>query len=209
MRRCLPLLSALALAVVVVVTACSGGADDLGPSATVGTAPTTTTTAPRPVDPAVIPSDPTQIDEPYVQAVVDALFAVDAEATKIFVETRNPIDERAIDYLEAIYVPEELDRQLNIWFKTLATGSDTLRPGAVRNDVQRVMDVAKDCVFIEVSRDYSETTKRDVAPGTIYLGLTPKQGTHDPNGMNPTGWMLFMDGLNPDGSVPENPCAGR
>ncbi|MGI9121042.1 MAG: hypothetical protein ACR2G7_13130, partial [Acidimicrobiales bacterium] len=103
MRRCLPLLSTLPLAVLVVVTACSGGADDLGPSATVGTAPTTTTTTPRPVDPAVIPGDLSEIDEPYVQAVVDALYAVDAEATKIFVETRNPIDERAIDYLEAIY----------------------------------------------------------------------------------------------------------
>ena len=57
-----------------------------------------------------------------VQAVVDALFAVDAEATKIFVETRNPTDERVIDYLEAIYVPEELDRQLNQWFKSLARG---------------------------------------------------------------------------------------
>lgn len=209
MRRCLPLLSALALAVVVVVTACSGGADDLGPSATVGTAPTTTTTAPRPVDPAVIPSDPTQIDEPYVQAVVDALFAVDAEATKIFVETRNPIDERAIDYLEAIYVPEELDRQLNIWFKSLAARADELLPGVLKNDVKEVIDARGDCVYVGVESDYSEVSKNGSLLSMNYLGLTPKIDGDDPDGRNPTAWMMFMDGVNLDGSRPDNPCEGR
>jgi hypothetical protein len=41
----------------------------------------------RAIDVATIPADPAQIDEAYVQAVVDTLFEVDAKATKIFVET--------------------------------------------------------------------------------------------------------------------------
>ncbi|MGI9119499.1 MAG: hypothetical protein ACR2G7_05160 [Acidimicrobiales bacterium] len=149
------------MAVLVVVTACSGGGDDLGPSATVGTAPTTATTAPRPVDPAVIPTDLSQIDEPYVQAVVDALFAVDAEAGKIFQETRNPIDERAIGYLKAIYVGDELDQQINVWFTTLASGSDTLLPGALKNRVTRMIDVPRTACSLR-SRPTSRRRRREM-----------------------------------------------
>ncbi|MDQ3353224.1 MAG: hypothetical protein M3507_01835 [Actinomycetota bacterium] len=69
--------------------------------------------------------------------MVDALYAVDAQATKIFVETKE-LDERAIDILRSIYLPEELDRQVDSWFQTLAQGSDTLVSGALGNDVQRL-----------------------------------------------------------------------
>ncbi|MGH2697410.1 MAG: hypothetical protein ACRDIW_10515, partial [Actinomycetota bacterium] len=145
----------------------------------------------------------------YVQAVVDALYAVDAGATRIFVETRA-LDQRAIDHLAAIYVEDEVQRQVNTWAQSLAVRADQLLPGTLGNDVQRVIDVAPDCVYVKVLRDYSETTTRQDAPSrTVYLGLTPKIPGEDPEGLNPTAWMLFMDGLNPDGSQPENPCAGR
>ncbi len=190
-----------------VVGACgTEGGDDLGPAATLGTGPTTTSApAPEPVDVAVIPEDPADIDEAYVQAVVDALFAVDAQATKIFVETRAP-DDRAIDYLEAIYLPEELDRQINSWFQTLARGSETLLPGALLNDVDRLISAGTECTFFAVTRNYSMTTTRDVPPRTVYLGITPKDADDDPNDLNPTAWMLFTDGFNEDGSEPPNPC---
>jgi hypothetical protein len=196
--------------VAVLAGACSSGDDDdLGPAATIGPGPTTTSTAARPVDVSVIPDDPADIDEAYVQAVVDALFAVDAQATAIFVETQQ-LDERAIDVLRSIYVPDELDRQVNIWGQSLAQRSENLLPGQLGNEVEQVIDVTDDCVYLEVSRDYSKTTKREVSPGTIYLGLTPKaDANNDPENRNVTAWMLFMDGLNPDGSRPENPCEGR
>ena len=62
---------------------------------------------------------------------------------------------------------------------------------------------------MEVQRDYSMTTSRDAPERAMYLGLTPKLQGDDPNHVNPTAWMLFMDGLNADGTEPENPCAGR
>jgi hypothetical protein len=188
--------------------ACSDGEESLGPAGTVGPAPTTTSTTARPIDPGVIPEDPADIDETYVQAVVDALFEVDAKATKIFVETKAP-DDRAIEYLRAIYLQEELDRQLNVWFKSLARGSETLLPGALQHEIVRFVGRASDCLFFEVERDYSKTTSRDAAPRRTYLGLTPKSVEDDPQGFNPTAWMLFSDGFNEDGSQPEDPCAGR
>jgi hypothetical protein len=197
------------LAVAALAGACGSGDDeDLGPAATIGPGPTTTSTTARPVDVAVIPDDPAEIDEAYVQAVVDALFAVDAQATKIFVETQR-LDEEAIDILRSIYVPEELDRQVNIWFQDLAQRGEELLPGVLHNDVQRVIDVADDCVYLEVLRDYKDTTTRESSPRPIYLGLTPKLEDEDPSGRNGTSWMIFMNGLNPDGSEPENPCADR
>ncbi|MDP9453491.1 MAG: hypothetical protein M3P97_08950 [Actinomycetota bacterium] len=197
------------MALALIAAACGGDDDaDLVPAATVGTAPTTTSTTARPIDVAVIPDDPAQIDEDYVQAVVDALFAVDAEATKIFVETKT-LDERGIDYLEAIYTEDEVERQVNIWFQSLAQRADELLGGTLLNDVQRVIDVADDCIYIEVESDYSEVTTRDAPLTSNYLGLTPKDEDDDPEGRNPTAWMMFMDAVNLDGSEPENPCEGR
>jgi hypothetical protein len=167
-----------------------------------------TSTTARPIDPAVIPTDPADIDETYVQAVVDALFEVDAKATKIFVETKAP-DDRAVEYLRAIYLQDELDEQVDVWFTSLARGSDTLLPGALRNEIIRFVGRAEDCLFFEVERDYSRTTSRDAPSRRVYLGLTPKQADDDPQGFNPTAWMLFSDGFNEDGSQPEDPCAGR
>ncbi len=197
------------MALALIAAACGGDDDaDLVPAATVGTAPTTTSTTARPIDVAVIPDDPAQIDEDYVQAVVDALFAVDAEATKIFVATKT-LDERGIDYLEAIYTEDEVERQVNAWFQSLAQRADELLPGALLNDVQRVIDVAPDCVYLEVLRSYERTTTRDAPERSIYIGLTPKIESDDTTGLNPTAWIMFMDGLGEDTFQPENPCAGR
>lgn len=206
MRRRSPSLSALLVAGALVAVGCSAGGDEpLTPAATVGTAPAPPPTSLPPVDPAVIPADPAEIDERYVQAVVDALFAVDAKATEIFVETKT-LDQRAIDYLAAIYVGEELDRQADAWFKTFARGSQTLLPGPLRNDVTRLVSVSPDCTFIAVERDYSLTSTSGTPPRTVYLGLSPKAPDDDPMNLNPTAWVLFSDGFNVDGSQPEDPC---
>ncbi|HEV2071506.1 MAG TPA: hypothetical protein VGR26_17090 [Acidimicrobiales bacterium] len=168
----------------------------------------TSSTEPAP-DPAVIPDDPAEIDEEYVQAVLDELFAVEAKAGEIFIATRT-LDERAMEYLEAIYIGEELEQQKNVWFQDLALRADELRPGVRRTDVQRLLDVKADCVFLEAERDYSETTAGEAPPNRIvYLGLTPKLEGDDPEGLNPTRWMLFASVLREDDSEPENPCAGR
>jgi hypothetical protein len=188
--------------------ACSDGEESLGPAGTVGPAPTITSTTARPIDPAVIPEDPADIDEPYVQAVVDALFEVDAKATKIFVETQAP-DERAVEHLRAIYLQDELDQQVDVWFKSLARGTENLLPGVLENDVTRLIGRADDCIYLEVEVDFSATTTLDVGTSLNYLGLTPKQVGDDPSSLNPTAWMLFSDGVNVDGSEPEDPCAGR
>ncbi len=207
MLRSFLLFSALSLTAVLAV-ACSAERADLGPSATVGTAPTTATTSPG-IDTSVIPADPAAIDEAYVQAVVDDLFAVDAKATKIFVETKDITNEEALRYLDAIFVGEEREQQLNAWFQTLALRAHQVLPGALIHDVRRVIDVAPDCVFFEAERDFSQTTTNEAPSSTTYLGLTPKREGDDPAGLNPTAWMLFNDSVSPDGPEQGNPCEGR
>ena len=202
-RRTLALLSALLLA-----GGCSNDGEQPPPAATVPSEVTTSSTAPATPDPAVIPDDPAEIDEEYVQAVVAELFAVDAKATEIFVTTKT-LDERAIEYLEAIYTEEEAERQVDHWFQDLAHRSDELLTGALRNKVTRVIDVGDDCVYAEVETDYSQVSTRKAPPAHNYLGLTPKVDGDDPEGLNPTAWVLFMDGIEPDGSAPENPCENR
>ncbi len=202
MRRTLALLSALLLA-----GGCSNDGEQPPPAATVPSEVTTSSTAPAAPDPAVIPDDLAEIDEEYVQAVVDELFAVEAKAAEIFIATRE-MDERALEYLRAIYTEDEFQSQQNVWFQSLAVGYESLVPGTLRHEVERIIDVRPDCIYLKAIRDYSETTTRDVGTGPIFLGLTPKRETDDPNSLNPTEWMLFMNGFNPDGSEPENPCAG-
>ncbi len=191
--------------VALVAGACSGGQSDLGPSATLGTAPTTSASE-RVIDPSVIPADPADIDEAYVQAVVDALFEVDAKATKIYVETKDVTNKEAAAYLRSIYVPEEFERQINLWFQDLALRSGELLPGVLGNEVRRVLDAASDCVYVEVIRDYSSTSRLAAPPRAAYLGLTPKLPDDDPSELNPTAWMLFMSGVDPE---PGSPCEGR
>jgi hypothetical protein len=186
--------------------ACSDGEESLGPAGTVGPAPTTTSTTARPIDPAVIPEDPADIDEPYVQAVVDALFEVDAKATKIFVETKAP-DEQAISYLEAIFIGEELDQQINAWFQDLALRPEQLLSGTLRHSVQQIIASAPGCVFFTAERDFSETTTNDAPLSLTYLALAPKGEGDDSEGLNPTAWMVFSDSISLDGPETENPCA--
>jgi hypothetical protein len=204
MRRTLALLFTL-----LVASGCSNDANQLPPAATVPSEVSTPSTAPPAPDPAVIPEDLAEIDEAYVQAVVDELFAVEAKAGEIFIATRT-LDEEAIDYLEAIYIGEELDQQVNVWFQALASRPEELLPGVRHNEVKRLVDVTADCVFFEAERDYSETTTREAPPKRlVHLGLTPKLEDDDPNDLNPTAWVLFTSSADPDGSLVENPCAGR
>jgi hypothetical protein len=201
-RRSFPLLSALAL--LVVVSGCAPDDADLGPAATVGTAPTSVPTTARPIDVAVIPDDPADIDEAYVQAVVDALFAVDAKATEVFVETRQ-LDEDGIAYLEAIYIGDELDQQIEVWSETL--NSEDLLAGALEHDVTRLIQVFDDCVYFAAQRSFAMTSSAAVPPRIVYLGISPKPVPTDaPLDRNPTAWMLFTDGFNLDGSQPEDAC---
>jgi hypothetical protein len=195
------------VAVLLCASACSEGEAALGPAGSLGTAPTTTSTTAREIDPAVIPDDLADIDEAYVQVVVDALFEVDAKATKIFVETQE-VDEDAVDILRGIYVSDEVDRQIYIWSQDLTLRGNELLPGVLHNDVVRVIEVSENCVYVEVESDYSDVTSREAPLKSNYLGLTPKIDGDDPEGLNPTGWIMFMNGVEPDGSEPKNPCAG-
>ncbi len=168
MRRTLALLSALLLA-----GGCSNDGEQPPPAATVPSEVTTSSTAPAAPDPAVIPDDLAEIDEEYVQAVVDELFAVEAKAAEIFIATRDPLDERALEYLRAIYTEDEFQSQQNVWFQSLAVGYELLcweLCGTTSTDSSMCAQIASTHGLLVIIRK----PRLGYGTGPIFLGLTPK-----------------------------------
>lgn len=179
----------------------------LPPEPTVPTAPSTAPTT-APIDVSVIPP---VIDEPYVNAVLAALDEVSGRATRAIVASKNVTPEAA-DLLNAIYDDERFTIQVDAWYE--AIGSDPQlsalkpNPGNRKTTVNRLISASADCVWVAVDRDYSANAAAPVEPGVEYIALRPLDPSNDPNQYNPTAWMITVDGMNPDGSEPGNPCAG-
>lgn len=183
-----------------------GGA--LGPDATIGSSSPSSTEAP---DPYAIPDDPADIDEAYVQRVVDALYEVDGEATSLFLADAGVTDE-AVDRLRAVYSGETFDEQLAGWEQLVQDPSRLAAfrdpPGALRHSVIRVVERTDDCVTVEAERTYERVLLTPGDPSLVFLGLEARDSSA-PRDMNRTPWVLFADGLLPTGqAVPEGVCDG-
>ncbi|MDQ6727102.1 MAG: hypothetical protein M3066_13175, partial [Actinomycetota bacterium] len=73
--------------------------------------------------------------------------------------------------------------------------------------VSKVITESRDCVFAQVKRDYSPATSGPAAPlATLYVVLVAKNAADDPKAYNPTGWAMLYDGIQDDGSQPEDVC---
>jgi len=73
--------------------------------------------------------------------------------------------------------------------------------------VARLITAGPECVFAEVTRDYSPTsTGPPRPPARLYVVLVPRSTVDDPKGYNPTSWAMLYDGVQDDGSQPENVC---
>lgn len=172
---------------------------------TVPTAVSTTTTT-APIDVSVIP--PT-IDGPYLTAVLAALDQVDGDATRMIVAAKN-LTPAAADYLNAIYSDEALKQEADGWFESLADdpqlGGVRSNPGDRRTVVERVIAASPTCVWLAVQRDYSARNVEAVPTRIEYLALQPIDATNDPRKLNPTPWMITIDGFRADGKEPSNPC---
>lgn len=199
MRRALCLVFA-----VLVLGACSddGAGDD--PSATVPTAPTTTSTTAS--DPYAVPA---VIDAAYLDLVLAALEQVDGDVARIVVQEGYLVP-AAVDRIQAIYALDEANEQLRLWGHAIREGLDAVLkqpPGNRVTHVRRIVEVVEDkCVFAEVVRDYKAVARDPDPPRTSYIALSRLQPQADPMDLNPTPWVISFAGLNEDGSQPESPC---
>ena len=106
----------LAMTLLLASTACGGDGDGDGatPTTTEGPRSTTsssTTTTTEPVDPSVVPDDPSEIDEEYIEAVANELYRVLRDANAIQV-ARGDL-QGMVDRYNAVYAPEAADLLLN------------------------------------------------------------------------------------------------
>lgn len=198
------LASALALSL---LAACSSSPGDDTADATVPTAPpleTTTTAAP---DPFAVPE---VIDEAYVNRVLAALYRIDGDVLRrVVADGEVPSDARRM--LRAMYNDPQFELEFQGTLKTVARGLDRFKrpPGDRKTEVVKLMTARPDCIFVEVTVDFSDVVVSPPAAtgDTHFLALQPTQPGADPQEINKTAWSIAYTEIVKKGEAPqEQPC---
>ncbi len=197
--------AAVSLVLLGALVGCSSGGDAAAPTATLGTAPP----APTTTDPYAVPP---VIDEAYVNRVLEGLDAAVGEVVRMVVRERR-IPYEAAERLQAIYIDRDawqltIDLLQQDSFDNFSSYKDN--PGDLDTTVTKLLVATKECVFAEVSRDYSQVGIRPDPPvSREWVALRPVTPEADPKGYNFTRWGFIYDGFTADRSSPQDPCAGR
>lgn len=196
--------SSLAVAAVLLLTA--GCSDDNPPPRSQASIPEATaapsTTNP---DPYAVPG---VIDEAYLNRVLAALDDAAGKATRSSMRERA-MTEESLQILKAVYLDEAFRERVNLLQDNAENGFRNYRsnPGAVKTTVARIISSTPTCVFMNVQRDYREVAANPPPPDTDqYVGLREHPVGSDPEGHNPTPWIIIYDGFLEDGSQPPDPC---
>ncbi len=175
-----------ALLLVLLFAACSGGSEGAA------TAP-----APTVAD-----------EEATVNRVLAGLDGVMGDLQRILVK-EGRITTEVTDRVQAIYTGPEILNQIDAFRADLAAGLSRYKatPGNRVTTVSRLITHNPVCVFAQVRRDYSPITEGPApGPASLYVILVPKHGSDDPRQLNPTPWAMLYDGVQEDGSQPEDVC---
>jgi len=205
----------LAAALLTALVACSPSSADRGnaaantvrtePSAnpTIATAPLATTTT----NPYAVPA---AIDVAYVNRVLAGLDAANGDTTRLVIRTRT-ITQEAYDRLKAIYAdPTFMQINIDGYERDIRDNFRSYKssPGDLKSTVSRLISARSDCVFVQVSRDYTSAGINPLAElQTQWVALTLLDRTRDPKGYNPTPWAFKYDGFPPNRNQPADPCA--
>ncbi len=147
-------------------------------------------------------------DDEAIDRVLAGLDTVMGDLQRILVKERT-ITAEVTGRLRAIYTGPELLNQIDAFKADVAAGLVGYKspPGNRLTLVSRVVTVSRDCVFAEVKRDYSPTSSGSPTPlATLYVVLVAKNAADDPKAYNPTGWAMLYDGVQDDGSQPDDAC---
>ena len=151
---------------------------------------------------------PTSEDEATVNQVLAGLDAVMGDLQRALVKDRR-ITTEVTDRLQAIYTGPEILNQIDAFRADLANGLSRYKatPGNRVTTVSRLITYNPVCVFAQGQRDYSPITEGQApGPASLYVILVPKHDSDDPRGLNPTPWAMLYDGVQEDGSQPEDVC---
>jgi len=197
-----------ALVVVVLALAACSDDDTADPGVTTTESPTTTvettTTADPPPDPSVIPDDPADIDEEYVEAVLTELFHLDGEVIRI--AQRDGASPELSDRTTAIFVGHVAEAQLQALADAVATDFEGYSDpaGDVGVDVSAVVAASSDCVSVEAVQDFRQVGPAGLEGVDARIELRPN---HAMSEFNPTAWVIEL--MQPTAQdEPPPPCAG-
>lgn len=205
----------IALTLALSLAACQRAEPDV-PAATLAEALPSQLAAPEPSpSPSPTPSPtpdytvPAVIDAAYTERVLDVLYAVETEAVREMIQS-GAITDRATALVRAAYVPEFADFRTSTYQDEVDAGWPGVRrpPGDGGFSVDAVLTAQPACTFVAGRQDASQVLETPTElPGVSYVQLVPKVEGVDPEGLNPTPWMIASSLYRPDGSVPEDPCA--
>ena len=147
-------------------------------------------------------------EEAAVNGVLAGLDGVIGDVQRILVRERR-ITTDVTDRLKAIYTGPELLNQIDAFRADVANGLAGYKtpPGNRVTTVSRLITASPVCIFAQVHRDYSPITEGQAPKlDTLYVVLVTKNEADDPRHLNPTPWALLYDGIQQDGSQPDDVC---
>ncbi|HEX3621779.1 MAG TPA: hypothetical protein VHT97_05640 [Acidimicrobiales bacterium] len=147
-------------------------------------------------------------DAASVNAVLAGLDGVMGDLQRILVKQRQ-ITPDVTDRLRSIYTGPELLNQIDAFKADVASGLVGYKPvpGNRITTVSQLITATPICMFAQVQRDYSPlAVGLSSKPTTLYVALVNKDEADDPKHLNPTPWTMIYDGVQADGSQPEDPC---
>lgn len=200
----------------VLLSACTRGAESSAPAASLGDAPTAAATpvteaTPTEADPYAIPEDPADIDEAYVERVLEALTASLTDATRMIVRDGG-ITGRVEQALASTHRRKEALPGAIRAFRAAVKDSPpreifSRTPGRIDIEVERLITASDTCVFVLAQQDTSRLARYELDPFPGYYHLGRKRPGEDPSGRNPTPWMIVADAPPLAGDEEyKNPC---
>ena len=143
-----------------------------------------------------------------VNRILAGLDGVMGDAQRALLRDRR-ITTEVTDRLKAIYAGPELLNHIDAFRKDVADGLAAYKnpPGNRVSTVSRLITLSPICMFVEVTRDYGPVTAGPAPrPSSLFVVLVTKTEADDPRQLNPTPWTMLYDGVQNDGSQPEDIC---
>jgi hypothetical protein len=143
-----------------------------------------------------------------INHVLAGLDGVMGDLQRILVRERR-ITPEVTDRLKAIYTGPELLNQIDAFRADVDSGlvGYKTNPGNRVTTVSRLITASPICMFVEVQRDYSPlAVGLSSKPSTLYVVLVNKTDADDPKHLNPTPWAMIYDGVQDDGTQPDDIC---
>jgi hypothetical protein len=191
--------------------ACSAGADEVAPAATLGapeSEPTEVATVEPvetdgPIDTATVP---TEIDAAYLNAVMADL---DAALGDIYRDVRRAgqAGEAYEAAMRAVFTDEAAAAQSQGFRRAIGLKGLAPKPGDPKTRVREILEVhpREDpaCIYFTATRDLDPLLRRPLdAEQPYYLALSHESPTRG----NPTTWLIALDTFYPDGDAPRSVC---